>query len=60
VRLKNLEENSENKAPESEQIPEGEGNTSTSEKKGMSTPGFEIVYSVICLFGVFLYRRWKI
>lgn len=32
--------------------------TNTSEKKNMSTPGFEIAYGIVCLFGVFMYRRY--
>lgn len=43
-----------------EQQPESEEKASTFEKKSMSTPGFEIIYSAICLSGFFLCKRWKI
>ena len=50
-------ENNESVASDITQQPLNQANDSTSEKKSMSTPGFDIVYAVICLFGVLLYRR---
>jgi len=42
---------------ESVEKTENEGNTSTSEKKKMNTPGFEIIYGIAGLLGISLYRR---
>jgi PGF-pre-PGF domain-containing protein len=39
------------------QIPEKKNNTSTSGKETKSTPGFEIAYCLVGLFGVFLSNR---
>lgn len=50
-------ENSENATSDITLQPLNQANGSTSEKKSMNTPGFDIVYAVICLFGVLLYRR---
>ena len=39
------------------QIPEKKNNTSISGKETKSTPGFEIAYCLVGLFGVFLSNR---
>ncbi|MDR7665845.1 PGF-pre-PGF domain-containing protein [Methanosarcina sp. Z-7115] len=52
-----ISENNEDVVSDITQQPLNQENDSTSETKSMSTPGFDIVYAVICLFGVLLYRR---
>ena len=46
-----------NTAANAEQTPEQKENTSAPGKESKGTPGFEIVYGVVGLLGVFLYNR---
>ncbi len=52
--------------PESEDKEENTGSTAgnielqSENKDNISTPGFEVIYGIACLFGMFLYRRQKV
>ena len=52
-----LEQNTETTAANVEQTPEQKNNTSTPAKENKRTPGFEIIFGIVGLFSVFLYRR---
>ena len=52
-----LEQNNETTAANVEQTPEQKNNTSTPAKENKRTPGFEIIFGIVGLFSVFLYRR---
>ena len=57
---KNVSTGSEiEKKPEHEKKPDQTGNTSTPGKENVSMTGFEIVSGIICLLGVFLYKKDK-
>ncbi|MDQ1276854.1 MAG: PGF-pre-PGF protein [Euryarchaeota archaeon] len=51
------ESTSENMAINIEQTSEQNQNLNASEKEGTKMPGFEIVSCIVCLIGVFLFRR---
>jgi PGF-pre-PGF domain-containing protein len=55
--IEDLNDSNGSTAAETEQKPEGEENTGTSEEEGMSTPGFEMIYGVAGFLAVFLYKR---
>jgi hypothetical protein len=52
-----LEQNNGTTAANVEQTPEQKENTNTSEKGSTKTPGFKIASGILCLLGVFLYKR---
>ncbi len=52
--------NTGNTVANAEQTPEQKENTNNSEKGDTKTPGFEIFSGIVCLLGVFLYKRRKI
>jgi YVTN family beta-propeller protein len=54
---KGLEQNNDNIVAAVGQTPDKKNDTNTSGKGNKSTPGFEIVYCIACLLGVFLYKR---
>ena len=51
-----LEQNGSIKS-EIENKPEQTGNTGTPQKENVGMPGFEIASGIVCLLGVFLYKR---
>ena len=51
-----LEQNGSIKS-EIEKSPEQTGNTRTPQKENVGMPGFEMIYCIIGLLGVFLYKR---
>jgi PGF-pre-PGF domain-containing protein len=52
-----LEQNNGSTGSEIETKPEQTGNASMSGKENVSMPGFEIIYCIIGLLGLFLYKR---
>ena len=56
-KIGSLEQKNESEAPNAEQTPEQAQSSNTSEKGSTKTPGFEIVYGIISLFAVSLYKR---
>ena len=51
------EQNDENAVSNVEQTTKQKNKTSTPAKESKSTPGFEIAFGIVCLLGVFLYKR---
>ena len=51
------EQNNENAVSNVEQTTKQKNKTSTPAKESKSTPGFEIAFGIVCLLGVFLYKR---